>query len=138
MEQLRDTTFYKLLAVQKKLLATVRKDFKDVDITHDNYITLHFICENPGITQADLAELNDKDRNVIVKTIDRLERNGWAKRVRSDEDRRAFTLFITEEGKEIIDRYWDKLILRQKEAISMLSEEEQAQFDTLLEKILKN
>ena len=138
MEQLRDTTFYKLLAVQKKLLATVRKDFKDVDITHDNYITLHFIYENPGITQADLAELNDKDRNVIVKTIDRLERNGWAKRVRSDEDRRAFTLFITEEGKEIIDRYWDKLILRQKEAISMLSEEEQAQFDTLLEKILKN
>ena len=138
MEQLRDTTFYKLLAVQKKLLTTVRKDFKDVDITHDNYITLHFIYENPGITQADLAELNDKDRNVIVKTIDRLERNGWAKRVRSDEDRRAFTLFITEEGKEIIDRYWDKLILRQKEAISMLSEEEQAQFDTLLEKILKN
>ena len=138
MEHLRDTTFYKLLAVQKKLLATVRKDFKDVDITQDNYITLHFIYENPGITQADLADLNDKDRNVIVKTIDRLEKNGWAKRVRSDEDRRAFTLFITEDGKEILDRYWDKLILRQKEAISMLSEEEQALFDTLLEKILRN
>ena len=138
MEHLRDTTFYKLLAIQKKLLATVRKDFKDVDITQDNYITLHFIYENPGITQADLADLNDKDRNVIVKTIDRLERNGWAKRVRSDEDRRAFTLFITEDGKEIIDRYWDKVNLRQKEAISMLSEEEQALFDTLLEKILRD
>ena len=136
MEHLRDTTFYKLLAVQKKLLAAVRNDFKGVDITHDNYITLHFIYENPGITQADLATLNDKDRNVIVKTIDRLEKNGWAKRVRSDDDRRAFTLFITEDGKEIIHKYWDTLILRQKEAVSMLSEDEQAEFDALLEKIL--
>ena len=136
MEHLRNTTFYKLLAVQKKLLSTVRKDFKDVDITHDNYITLHFIYENPGITQADLADLNDKDRNVIVKTIDKLEKNGWAKRVRSKEDRRASTLFITEDGEKIIESYWDKIILRQKEAISMLSEEEQAVFDSLLEKIL--
>ena len=107
-----------------------------MDFTHDNYITLHFIYENPGITQADLAELNDKDRNVIVKTIDRLEKNGWAKRVRSDEDRRAFTLFVTDDGKKIIDSYWDKLILRQKEAVSVLSENEQSTFDTLLEKIL--
>ena len=138
MEHLENTTFYKLLAVQKKLLSTVRKDFKDVNITHDNYITLHFIYENPGITQADLADLNDKDRNVIAKTIDKLEKNGWVERVRSIEDRRAFTLFITEDGKQIIYRYWDKMILRQKEAISMLSEEEQILFDTLLEKILRN
>ena len=138
MEHLENTTFYKLLAVQKKLLSTVRKDFKDVNITHDNYITLHFIYENPGITQAGLADLNDKDRNVIAKTIDKLEKNGWVERVRSIEDRRAFTLFITEDGKQIIYRYWDKMILRQKEAISMLSEEEQILFDTLLEKILRN
>ena len=136
MEYLKDTTIYKLLFVQKKLLSAVRSDFVDVDITHENYISLHFIYENPCITQAELAELNTKDRNVIVKTIDRLEKNGWVKRVRSMDDRRAFTLFTTDSGEEIIHRYWDKLVQRQKEALSVLTEDEQHILDTLLEKVL--
>ena len=136
MEYLKDTTIYKLLFVQKKLVSAVRSDFVDVDITHENYISLHFIYENPGITQAELAELNTKDRNVIVKTVDRLEKNGWVKRVRSMDDRRAFTLFATDSGEEIIHRYWDKLVQRQKEALSVLTEEEQRILDTLLEKVL--
>ncbi|MBD5524106.1 MAG: MarR family transcriptional regulator [Lachnospiraceae bacterium] len=136
MEYLKDTTIYKLLFAQKKLVSAVRSDFVDVDITHENYISLHFIYENPGITQAELAELNTKDRNVIVKTVDRLEKNGWVKRVRSMDDRRAFTLFITDSGEEIIHRYWDKLVQRQKEALSVLTEEEQRILDTLLEKVL--
>ena len=136
MEYLKDTTIYKLLFVQKKLVSAVRSDFEDVDITHENYISLHFIYENPGITQAELAELNTKDRNVIVKTIDRLEKNGWVKRVRNMDDRRAFALFITDYGEEIIHRYWDKLVQRQKEALSVLTEEEQRILDTLLEKVL--
>ncbi|MBD5507359.1 MAG: MarR family transcriptional regulator [Lachnospiraceae bacterium] len=136
MEYLKDTTIYKLLFVQKKLVSAVRSDFVDVDITHENYISLHFIYENPGITQAELAELNTKDRNVIVKTVDRLEKNGWVRRVRSMDDRRAFTLFATDSGEEIIHRYWDKLVQRQKEALSVLTEEEQRILDTLLEKVL--
>ena len=136
MEHLKDTTIYKLLFVQKKLVSAVRSDFVDVDITHENYISLHFIYENPGITQAELAELNTKDRNVIVKTVDRLEKNGWVKRVRSMDDRRAFTLFATDSGEEIIHRYWDKMVQRQKEALSVLTEEEQRILDTLLEKVL--
>ena len=136
MEYLKDTTIYKLLFVQKKLVSAVRSDFVDVDITHENYISLHFIYENPGITQAELAELNTKDRNVIVKTVDRLEKNGWVKRVRSMDDRRAFTLFATDSGEEIIHRYWDKMVQRQKEALSVLTEEEQRILDTLLEKVL--
>ena len=118
------------------MVSAVRSDFVDVDITHENYISLHFIYENPGITQAELAELNTKDRNVIVKTVDRLEKNGWVRRVRSMDDRRAFTLFATDSGEEIIHRYWDKLVQRQKEALSVLTEEEQRILDTLLEKVL--
>ena len=136
MEHLKDTTIYKLLFVQKKLVSAVRSDFVDVNITHENYISLHFIYENPGITQAELAELNTKNQNVLVKSIDRLEKNGWVKRVRSVGDRRAFSLFITESGEEIIHQYWDKLVQRQKEALSVLTEDEQRTLDMLLEKVL--
>lgn len=136
MEYLKDTFTYKLLTVQKKLIAAVKRDFQEVGITHENYITLHFIYENPGITQAELAAFNDKDRNVIVKTIDKLEDTGLVKRVRSTDDRRAFTLHITEEGTNVIHKYWDRLVLRQKEALHMLSDEEQDTLNRLLDKII--
>ena len=136
MEYLKDTYIYKLLSAKKKLIAAVRRDFEDVDITHENYITLHFIYENPGISQAELAELNAKDKNVIVKTIDRLEKNGWVERVRSPHDRRAYTLQITKSGEKIIYKYWDRLVERQKEALSGLSEKEQQTLYKLLEKVI--
>ena len=118
MEYLHDTIIYNLIAVQKKLVSAVKTDFSEVDITHENYITLHFIYENPGISQADLSELNARDKNVIVKTIDRLQRNGWVERRRTADDRRTHSLFITNEGEKIINKYWGSLVQRQNEALS--------------------
>ena len=135
MEYLKNTFLYKLLQTKKKMVHAVRKDFQEVGITHENYITLHFIYENPGITQSELADINDKDRNVIVKTIDKLENMGLVKRIRSKDDRRAFTLQITDDGVHIIDEYWDRIILRQKEAIGNLTEDEQIILIELLEKV---
>lgn len=136
MEYLRDTTIYKLLSVQKKLVAAVRNDFQDVGITHENYITLHFIYENQGITQAELAELNDKDRNVIVKTIDKLEIMQLVKRVRGKADRRSFLLYVTDIGEKVVNEYWDRLVKRQDECLNALSEKEKQTLIALLDKVL--
>ena len=137
MEYLRDTIIYKLLAAQKKLVAAVKTDFLEVDITHENYITLHFVYENPGISQTELAELNGKDKNVIVKTIDRLEKNGWVERRSAGDDRRTNSLFVTGEGEKVIERYWTSLVERQNEALSPLTDDEKKQLDRLLGKILQ-
>ena len=137
MEYLRDTIIYKLLSAQKKLVAAVKTDFLDVDITHENYITLHFVYENPGISQTELAELNGKDKNVIVKTIDRLEKNGWMERRSEGADRRTNSLFVTDKGEKVIDRYWTSLVKRQNEALSPLTDDEKKHLDRLLGKILQ-
>lgn len=136
MEYLRETFLYQLFAAKKKLVHAVKQDFKEVGITDENYITLCFIHENPGITQAALADLNQKDRNVIVKTIDKLEKMNLVRRVRDDKDRRSFMLYVTEAGEEIISRYWPIIIKRQEEAFRALSEEEQKTLMSLLDKLL--
>ena len=135
MEYLQDTFVYQLLAAQKRLVAAVKQDFTDSGITHENYITLHFIFENPGLTQAELAERNDKDRNVIVKTIDRLEAAGLVRRVRGTRDRRSFCLFITEEGEAVVREYWARLVQRQEECLTALSVEEKKTLMALLMKV---
>ena len=123
------------MAAQKKLVAAVKQDFAGAGITHENYITLHFIYENPGLTQAALAALNDKDRNVIVKTIDRLEGEGLVRRVRGTEDRRAFCLYVTAAGEAVVEQYWTQLIQRQEECLGALTEPEKRTLMALLEKI---
>jgi len=135
MEYLQDTFVYQLLTAQKKLVAAVKQDFTDSGITHENYITLHFIFENPGLTQVELAERNDKDRNVIVKTIDRLEAAGLVRRVRGMRDRRSFCLFITEEGEAVVREYWARLVQRQEECLTALSVEEKKTLMALLMKV---
>lgn len=138
MNYLRETLLYRLFAAKKKLVQAVKQDFKEVSITDENYITLCFIHENPGISQVALAELNQKDRNVIVRTIDKLEKTNLVRRVRDERDRRSFLLYVTEDGEDIVSKYWDIIIKRQEEALCNLSVEEQKTLMELLSKMLTN
>ena len=117
------------------MVHAIKSDFQELGITDENYITLHFIYENAGITQAELSDLNQKDRNVIVKTIDKLEKMGLVERRRSTTDRRSFCLFVTEEGEVVVHKYWGIVVKREQEALSALSEEEQKTLKYLLEKM---
>ena len=136
MQYLRDTLLHQLFAAKKKLVQAVKQDFKKGSITDENYITLCFIHENPGISQAALADLNQKDHNVIVRTIDKLEKAALVRRVRDERDRRAFLLYVTEEGERVIDQYWSIITKRQDEALCNLSAEEQTTLMALLDKML--
>lgn len=136
MPYLKETFLYKLFCAKKKMVFAIKHDFQELGITDENYITLHFIYENPGITQAALAELNQKDRNVIVKTIDKLEKMNLVQRTQSKTDRRSICLYVTAEGTQIIHKYWGIVVKREKEALGALSEEEQKTLQYLLEKMI--
>lgn len=135
MEYLKDTFLYRLFCAKKKMVYAIKRDFQELGITDENYITLHFIYENAGITQAELSDLNQKDRNVIVKTIDKLEKMALVERKRSTLDRRSFCLYVTEEGEAVVHKYWGIVVKREQEALSALSEEEQNALKYLLEKM---
>ena len=136
MESLKDTIIYKLLFVQKKLVSAVREDFSDTGITHEDYVVLHYIYEFPGITQSELSEASYKDKNVIVKCLDRLEKFGFAERIRLKDDRRSFHLHVTEEGKVAVGKYWERLVQRQNNALGDLTEEEVKNLHAILDKII--
>lgn len=88
MRLLRDTLGFKLFSLFNQIQEIGKNDFRDLGITRGNYVVMYFINENPGITQAELADITQKDRNVVTKTIDKLEEKGFVKRVRGEKDRR--------------------------------------------------
>ena len=135
MNIVKEPLSFKLFKAYRKLRTLPKLPFKDKSLTQDNYLTMHYIFENPGITQAELADINQKDRNVIGKLVDKLEEKKLVRRERGTVDRRSFCLYLTDAGAAAVKKYRAAVARMEKKKISRLSEEEQKIFMALLEKI---
>ncbi len=64
------------------------------------------------LSQQGLSVCTDVDPSTVVKTLDVLERHGFAVREKNPEDRRAYIVRLTEAGRELIPRLfrlWDEV-----------------------------
>lgn len=137
MRILQETLGFKLFTLFNQIQEIGKNDFKDLGITRGNYVVMYFINESPAITQAELADITQKDRNVVTKTIDKLEEKGFVKRIRGKKDRRSFTLFLTDSGEQVVRDYWHILIDGEAELLGKLTAEELEMFLKLTDKLLK-
>lgn len=137
MHYIKDILSYKLYTTFQQLVGASKNIYQEIGITRANYVTMHLIYEHPGVTQTELAVLNDKDRNVITKVIDKLEGKNYVRREPNLKDRRSFTLYLTAEGERIIRDYWPRFIQDEQDCLNKLTPEEQAQFLNMLERLMK-
>ena len=136
MPTLQETVCFKLMVLRDAIHDHSKSRFQEIGITYGNYVTMLLIHEHPGVTQAGLAELNHKDRNVTGQTIDKLEKKQFVRRVREAQDRRAYTLYLTDEGERVVRDDWDTVVAGERQVLQKLSAEEQAQFRGLLDQLL--
>lgn len=136
MNRMQDTVCYKLTMAFNQILELSKDDFQEIGITRSNYATMHFIFEAPGITQAELADVMHKDRNVITKTIDKLEEKQYVQRVRGQKDRRSFALYLTETGERIIHDYWPVIVAGEEERLQRIPEEHRQLFVQMLDLLI--
>lgn len=133
----QETLSYKLLV----LGTSMREECKDIldtlGLTYGNYFTMLYIYNNPGITQVKLAELNHRDRNVIGRVVDTLEKLGYARREKSPSDRRVYMLYLTDKGVEAAEKYWPRILEAEENAVAIYSEEEQQSLQYLLDKAVR-
>lgn len=71
------------------------------DISALQWMLLSIIHENNGISQNELSKKSKKDKTNIARVIDKLEKKELIKRIRDDNDKRAFRLYATNKGKEL-------------------------------------
>lgn len=80
------------------VLARVNEVLAPLGLRRTTFSALVIARDNPGIRQNELAELLSIEKPNLVQLIDELERGDMIQRRRSEEDRRANTLFVTELG----------------------------------------
>ncbi|QDP41941.1 MarR family winged helix-turn-helix transcriptional regulator [Radiobacillus deserti] len=125
-----------------KVLQQMENEFAEglvsFQINARQYGVLLFIKENPYSSQKDVSESLKIDRTTMVSHIDHLEALGFVKRTKNPNDRRSYSLLITEKGDEILHSRWEFLHKTELGVLAPLDSEEQKVLKTLLIKVWKS
>ena len=132
---LKDSLGHKLITILEIMRNHTKEPLAKLGITHGHFITLLYISENEGVTQAQLSEIHRKDRNIVSRNIDVLEEKGFVIRKRGITDRRSFTIHLTDLGHSVVSTYKDLIKESEQEALRNLSKDEISIFYSLLNKI---
>ena len=132
---LKDSLGHKLITILETMRNYTKAPLEKLGITHGHFITLLYISENEGLTQAQLAETHRKDRNIVSRNINVLEEKGFVIRKRGIVDRRSFSIHLTDLGHSVISTHKNLIKESEQEVLSNLSKDEISIFYSLLTKI---
>ncbi len=105
------------------------------NINARQYGVLLFIQENPYSSQKDISENLQIDRTTMVSHIDHLETLAFVERTKNPNDRRSYSLKITEEGKDVLDSRWKFLTNIESEVLAPLNQQERQLLKDFLVKV---
>lgn len=114
----------------------VRTQEAGFELTSVQFAALDGIAQQPGIDQASLAAAIGFDRATIGGVIDRLAQKELVVREASANDRRAWQLQLTREGRALLAAARPVVEALQQEILAPLSAAERASFLKLARKAL--
>lgn len=108
----------------------------DLGVTIDQFVTLDAIYCNENICQRDLSKLILKDRSNTGRILNILEENGFIKRAIETKGKRLVKkIYITDNGKKMIEENQPKLRDAFRKILDDISEEEFATLRNTLDKL---
>ena len=95
----------KEIAVYVNILnSRIKKCFIDrlqqngINVTPEQYLVLDILWEQQSLSQQNIADIIQKDKNSVTKIIDSLEKKNLVNRVVDKKDRRINKIELTQEG----------------------------------------
>lgn len=112
---------------------------KPHDITHGYTYFLMELFKKDGQTQAELQRaIGGIENPTIVRTLDRMQRDGLVERRQSSTDRRAFLIYLTDKGRAAEKNVLESAKTLNQTMLGSFSKEEQIQFQSYLLRLIEN
>ena len=108
---------------------------KDVGLTGPQLLLMQTISNEPGVMVRQIADTINLSPATVTSILDRLETKQFVQRVRSTEDKRRAGVFLTEEGKVILQDAPLPLQEHFTNRFSQLQEWEQSQMVATMQRI---
>ena len=135
----------KEIAVELNLTGCKLKQFlaaklrqMDVPLTPEQFMLIDLLWNEGEMTQQQLADQMQKDKNSVTKLVDAIERKGFVIRKQNEHDRRANTLVLTEKANQLKPGAKQKGISILDQMLEGISEEELHSFLSTLQKLNDN
>ena len=110
----------------------------EVPLTPEQFILIDLLWNQGSMSQQQLADQMQKDKNSVTKLVDALERKGFVVRKQNRQDRRSNTLVLTEKAEGLKHGAKQKGISILDEMLVGISEEELRSFLVTLHKLNRN
>ncbi|MDA0118131.1 MarR family winged helix-turn-helix transcriptional regulator [Vibrio sp. T11.5] len=98
--------------------------------------TLMCLWEEEGVTQRDIAQKSKVENSTTTRTLDKLESLGLVERHTDPNSRRAFRIYLTNEGRALKDTLVPIPIAINQKLLSVLEPEERGEIIRLLQKMV--
>lgn len=137
VEQSLDTTetFLKLIQTAEEVSVCVYAHLKDFGLTVSQFGVLEALYTKGAMCQKDIAEIIRKTTGNMTTVIDNLEKSGLAERRKDQNDRRFFTVSITEKGMDILNLVYDRYKNNVERVMSRLDSEDRQALAAILNKL---
>lgn len=110
----------------------------EMGITVEQWILLKIIHENDGLTQKELADKSLRDPASITRTLDLLNKKGFAERKPVEDNRRQYSVCLTKDGESFIKKYMPVINRHRAKSIEGISQEDLNTLNHLLATIQQN
>lgn len=130
-------TFLELMRCAKWVDTIYNRALKTEGMTVTQYETLLSLVEAGPLRQVDIVECLGSDKGSVPRILERLEREGMAKRVRNKDDARSMVVEITPVGKRKMVHVLEKIRKVTRDLTQELSESEFDAFESGLNKVVR-
>ena len=111
---------------------------EDVPLTPEQFLLIDLLWNHGSMSQQQLADMMQKDKNSVTQLADAVERKGFIIRQQNSKDRRSNTLVLTEKALKLRDEAKKKGISILDEMLDGISESELRSFLSTLHKLNEN
>jgi len=127
--------YTKLMRASESVTSRVGRKMSDAGLTISQFGVLEALLHKGPMCQRDVAAKILKSTGNITLVIDNLEKQGLVTRERSLEDRRYYTIVLTDKGRTLIDSAFAEVEAAIIYEMSALTEDEQEVLGQLCKKL---
>lgn len=128
-----------LIAKARNILKNeFEKELKSYKLSYAHRVILIRLSEKEGLTQKELAQDTYFEQSNLTLMLDKLELKGLVKRSAKENDRRAYIVTITPEGKKLVDLLVQMGEDVMEKALKGLNSEQKDELAEMLQLIYKN
>jgi DNA-binding MarR family transcriptional regulator len=122
--------------LKQYIAAMLRK--QDVPLTPEQFLLIDLLWNQGEMSQQQLADRMQKDKNSVTKLVDAIERKGFVIRKQNSSDRRSNTIVLAEKAELLKNEAKQKGISILDNMLEGITEEELRSFLGILHKLNSN